>query len=103
MVPVISWFPLFRGTSGFRGFRLQAEDRLIRHRARFLLRSSLRNSSSIKELEPIAISAMRKIAVPDEGAESLFGTYDENLKHLEALFGVKIRTSGHHLTVEGDA
>ena len=26
---------------------------------------------------------MRKITVPDEGAESLFGTYDENLKHLE--------------------
>ena len=46
---------------------------------------------------------MRKIAVPDEGAESLFGTYDENLKHLEALFGVRIRTSGHELMVEGDA
>ena len=26
---------------------------------------------------------MRKITVPDEGAESLFGNYDENLKHLE--------------------
>ena len=46
---------------------------------------------------------MRKIAVPDEGAEALFGTYDENLKHLESLFGVKIRTSGHELLVEGDA
>jgi phosphate starvation-inducible protein PhoH and related proteins len=46
---------------------------------------------------------MRKITVPDEGAESLFGTYDENLKHLEGLFTVRIRTNGHELIVEGDA
>ena len=46
---------------------------------------------------------MRKITVPDEGAESLFGTYDENLKHLEGLFSVRIRTNGHELIVEGDA
>ena len=42
---------------------------------------------------------MRKITVPDEGAESLFGTYDENLKHLEGLFTVRIRTNGHELIV----
>ena len=46
---------------------------------------------------------MRKITVPDEGAESLFGTYDENLKHLEGLFNVRIRTNGHELIIEGDA
>ena len=40
---------------------------------------------------------------PDEGVESLFGTYDENLKHLEAQFGVRIRTTGHELIVEGEA
>jgi phosphate starvation-inducible protein PhoH and related proteins len=45
---------------------------------------------------------MRKVTVPDEGAESLFGTYDENLKHLESLFSVRIRTSGSELIVEGD-
>jgi phosphate starvation-inducible protein PhoH and related proteins len=45
---------------------------------------------------------MRKIAVPDEGAESLFGTFDENLKHLESVFSVRIRTSGSELIVEGD-
>jgi phosphate starvation-inducible PhoH-like protein len=45
---------------------------------------------------------MRKIAVPDEGAESLFGNYDENLKHLESLFTVRIRTSGQELIVEGE-
>jgi phosphate starvation-inducible protein PhoH and related proteins len=46
---------------------------------------------------------MRKIALPEQGAESLFGTYDENLKHLESLFNVRIRTSGHELAVEGDS
>jgi phosphate starvation-inducible protein PhoH and related proteins len=46
---------------------------------------------------------MRKIAVPDEGVEALFGTYDENLKHLEAQFNVRIRTSGSELIVEGES
>ena len=46
---------------------------------------------------------MRKVTVPDEGAESLFGTYDENLKHLETLFTVRIKTTGNELIVEGDA
>jgi phosphate starvation-inducible PhoH-like protein len=41
--------------------------------------------------------------VPDEGVASLFGSYDENLKHLETLFNVRIRTNGHELLVEGDA
>ena len=46
---------------------------------------------------------MRKITIPDEGVESLFGPYDENLKHLEGQFGVRIRTNGHELMVEGEA
>jgi len=46
---------------------------------------------------------MRKITVPDDGAESLYGTHDENLKHLEALFKVRIRTNGYEVIVEGDA
>jgi phosphate starvation-inducible PhoH-like protein len=45
---------------------------------------------------------MRKISVPDEGAESLYGPLDENLKHLESLFNVRIRTNGHELIVEGE-
>ncbi|MCC7417654.1 MAG: PhoH family protein [Acidobacteria bacterium] len=44
---------------------------------------------------------MKRIAVPEEGIETLFGSYDENLKHLEALFNVRIRTQGHDLLVEG--
>src|SRR5262245_8601384 len=52
---------------------------------------------------------MRKIAVPAEGIETLFGTYDENLKNLESLFNVRISTEGangpdgNELRVEGDA
>src|ERR1044071_5622436 len=46
---------------------------------------------------------MKRITVPEEGIETLFGSYDENLKHLESLFNVRIRTQGHDLLVEGDA
>src|SRR5436309_1885605 len=45
---------------------------------------------------------MRRITVPEEGIETLFGSYDENLKHLESLFNVRLRTQGHDLLVEGD-
>ena len=46
---------------------------------------------------------MKRITVPEEGTQTLFGSYDENLKHLESLFNVRIRTQGHELLVEGDA
>ena len=46
---------------------------------------------------------MKRITVPEEGIETLFGSYDENLKRLESLFNVKIRTQGHDLLVEGEA
>ncbi len=42
---------------------------------------------------------MRRITVPEEGIETLFGSYDENLKHLEACFNVRIKTQGHELLV----
>ncbi|HOC19146.1 MAG TPA: PhoH family protein [Vicinamibacterales bacterium] len=45
---------------------------------------------------------MRKIVVPDEGIETLFGSHDENLRFLETLLNVTIRTHGHDLLVEGD-
>ena len=45
---------------------------------------------------------MRRITVPEEGITTLFGSYDENLKHLETLFHVQIRTQGHELLVDGD-
>jgi phosphate starvation-inducible protein PhoH and related proteins len=46
---------------------------------------------------------MRKIAVPEEGIETLFGSYDENLRFLESLLNVTIRTQGQDLLVDGDA
>ena len=45
---------------------------------------------------------MKRITVPEEGIETLFGSYDENLKRLESLFGVKIRTQGSDLLIEGE-
>jgi len=46
---------------------------------------------------------MKRITVPEEGIETLFGSYDENLKHLESLFNVRIKTQGHELLVEGSS
>ena len=46
---------------------------------------------------------MKRITLPEEGIETLFGSYDENLKHLEARFNVRIKTQGHELLVEGDS
>ncbi len=45
---------------------------------------------------------MRKIPVPEEGIETLFGSYDENLRFLESLLKVTISTQGQDLLVEGD-
>jgi phosphate starvation-inducible PhoH-like protein len=45
---------------------------------------------------------MKRVAVPEEAVETLFGAYDENLKHFETLFGVRIRTQGHDLLVDGE-
>ena len=45
---------------------------------------------------------MKKIALPQEGIETLYGAHDGNLKHIEALLNVEIRTQGDELIVEGD-
>ena len=45
---------------------------------------------------------MKRIVLPEDGVETLFGSYDENLKRLEELFDVQIRTQGHELLVEGE-
>jgi phosphate starvation-inducible PhoH-like protein len=46
---------------------------------------------------------MRRTTVPEDAASTLFGAYDENLKHFESVFGVRIRTQGHELVIDGDA
>ena len=45
---------------------------------------------------------MRKISLPEQGIETLYGAHDANLKHIESLLNVDIRTHGSELTVEGD-
>ena len=44
---------------------------------------------------------MRKIALPEDGIETLYGAHDANLKHIETLLNVDIRTHGGELTVQG--
>ena len=48
-------------------------------------------------------SATRRVALPDEGIETLFGSFDENLRSLESALGVTVRTSGHDVVIEGNA
>ena len=50
----------------------------------------------------IATPSFAKIPIPDDGVETLFGSYDEHLKYLEQLFSVEVRTDGHELLVTGD-
>jgi phosphate starvation-inducible protein PhoH and related proteins len=45
---------------------------------------------------------MRRVAVPERGAEALFGTHDENLRFLEEQLKVRIKSHGSELVVEGD-
>jgi phosphate starvation-inducible protein PhoH and related proteins len=45
---------------------------------------------------------MRRVVVPERGAEALFGTHDENLRFLEEAFKVRIKGQGAELLVEGD-
>jgi phosphate starvation-inducible PhoH-like protein len=44
---------------------------------------------------------MKKIAIPQDGIETLYGPHDANLKHIETLMDVEIRTQGDELIVEG--
>ena len=45
---------------------------------------------------------MKRIAIPQEGIETLYGAHDANLKHIEDLLDVEIRTHGDELIVEGN-
>jgi phosphate starvation-inducible protein PhoH and related proteins len=44
---------------------------------------------------------MRRIAMPDEGIETLYGSLDENLRNLEGALKVRLKTVGHDVVVEG--
>jgi phosphate starvation-inducible PhoH-like protein len=45
---------------------------------------------------------MRKVVLPQAGLETLYGAHDANLKHIESLLDVTLRTHGDELIVEGD-
>ncbi len=40
--------------------------------------------------------------MPDEGIETLFGPFDENLRHLESALAVSLKTQGHDVVIEGE-
>jgi phosphate starvation-inducible protein PhoH and related proteins len=44
---------------------------------------------------------MIRISLPQDGIEQLYGVHDANLKHIESLLDVAIRTQGGELIVEG--
>ncbi|MGQ9896128.1 MAG: PhoH family protein [Acidobacteriota bacterium] len=46
---------------------------------------------------------MKKITLPDDGLEVLFGPYDENIRYLESLLNVRIGARGSDVTIEGEA
>ena len=46
---------------------------------------------------------MKRIVLPQAGIETLYGARDANLKHVESLFRVSIRTQGDELIVTGDS
>ncbi len=46
---------------------------------------------------------MRRIAMPEDGIETLFGSLDDNLRALETALRVRLKTSGNNVVVaEGD-
>ncbi len=44
---------------------------------------------------------MKRVALPEKGAEALFGNHDENLRFLEDKLKVRIKTQGSELSVDG--
>jgi phosphate starvation-inducible PhoH-like protein len=45
---------------------------------------------------------MRRMTLPSDGLETLYGAHDANLKFAEATLGVSLRTQGQELIVSGD-
>ncbi|MBI3653552.1 MAG: PhoH family protein [Acidobacteria bacterium] len=49
------------------------------------------------------LSTLKKVLLPEEAIKSLFGPYDENIKHLESLIPVRVNLRGNELNIEGEA
>jgi phosphate starvation-inducible PhoH-like protein len=48
-------------------------------------------------------TTVRRITMPHEGIETLFGPFDEHLRTLEGALDVRLKTQGSDLIIEGDA
>src|SRR3982751_1660838 len=48
------------------------------------------------------LEVLKKVTLPEEAIRSLFGPYDENIKHLESLVSVRINLRGNEMMVEGE-
>ena len=46
---------------------------------------------------------MMRVAVPERGQETLFGTHDENLRVVEETFRVRVRSQGSELLIDGES
>src|SRR6187549_3463928 len=46
-------------------------------------------------------TAVRRVPMPDQGIETLYGPFDEHLKTLEDTLSVKLKTHGGELIIEG--
>jgi phosphate starvation-inducible PhoH-like protein len=47
--------------------------------------------------------AVRRVPMPDEGLDTLYGPFDEHLKALESALSVRMKTHGRDLIIEGEA
>jgi len=45
---------------------------------------------------------MTELTLAEEGIDLLFGTRDENLKRIEAAFGVQVAARGNQVFIEGE-
>lgn len=48
------------------------------------------------------MSNLKKLEIPPQGLNTLFGVQDQNIKFLESVLGVTIGTRGNELTISGD-
>jgi len=47
-------------------------------------------------------SQLKKLELPSQGLNTLFGVQDQNIKYLESLLGVSIGARGNELLIDGD-
>jgi len=47
-------------------------------------------------------TVVRRVPMPDEGLDTLYGPFDEHLKMLEDALSVRLKTDGRELIIEGD-